>query len=152
MSLQNSKTLSICGCCKSLSRWMMCCLLWNQHHPLSWTSLPTLKSSTRVMGMNATSTRRRLYCIPMCQMIISHNKFWCSKGPYGGLWTTFSNGCILAWWPFSNKCNNFPSIIRRNLVICNHYFYDYMQLSVGCGYIFFATNYQCSHLNILWTY
>jgi hypothetical protein len=27
-----------------------------------------------------------------------------------------------------------------------------MQLSVGCGYIFFATNYQCSHLNILWTY
>jgi hypothetical protein len=34
----------------------------------------------------------------------------------------------LAWWPFSYKCNNFPSIIRRNLLICNHSFSDYMEL------------------------
>jgi hypothetical protein len=49
-------------------------------------------------------------CIPMCQMTTSHSRSSQSKGPFGGVWTTFSNAYNLAWWPCLYKCNKFPSM------------------------------------------
>jgi hypothetical protein len=115
LNLENSKTLSTHNCCKSLSRWMMCFLQKNQHFLPSWFSLPTMKSNTQVVGMNATLTRWRPCCIPNCWRAISHSTSSWTKGPSGGVWTTFSNAYNSTWWPCSYKCNGFPSMPTKPL-------------------------------------
>jgi hypothetical protein len=60
--------------------------------------LLAMKSSTQIVGMNATSTRQGSCCIPMCQMTTSPKKSSWSKGPFGGVQTTFSNASSLTWF------------------------------------------------------
>jgi hypothetical protein len=115
LNLEDSETLSIDGCCKSLSRWMMRFLQRKWHRPPLLPSSPTMKSSIRDVGMNPTLTTQGLCCLPMCRMMISHNKSWQSKGPSSGVWTTFYNVCSSTWCPCSYK-GNFPSMPIKTIV------------------------------------
>ncbi len=129
MNLENLETLFIHNCCKSLSRWMLCFLQRKWHRPPSLPSSLAMKLSIVVMGMNATSTRQGPYCILMCRMTISHIKSSWSKGPYGGVWTTFSNACSLAWWPCSYK-GKFPSIPTKTIVKDITFYAPYIQIVI----------------------
>ncbi len=129
LNLENLEALFICGCCKSLSRWMMCFLERKRHHPPSLPSSPVMKSSIRVVGMNATSTRWEPCCILVCRMMTSHNKSSWSKGPFGGVWTTFSHAYSLAWWPCSYK-GNFPSMPAKTIVKNIGFYAPYIQIVI----------------------
>ncbi len=128
MNCENLKTLSTHSCCKLLSRWMMCFLQKNQHFPSTWFSLPTMKSNTQVMGMNATLTRQGPCCISICWRTTSHNTFSWSKGSYGEVWITFSNAYNSTWWPCSYKCNNFPSMPTKTIVQNINFYAPYIQI------------------------
>jgi hypothetical protein len=78
--------------------------------------LPSMKSNIQVVGMNATLTRWGLCCIPICWRTTFHNTSSWSKGPFGGVWTTFSNAYNSTWWPCSHKCNDFPSMPTKTIV------------------------------------
>jgi hypothetical protein len=99
----------------------------NRHCPPSWPSSPTMKSNTPVMGMSATSTRQWPCCTWMCQMTTSHNKSSWLKGPFGGVWTTFSNAYNSTWWPCSYKCN-FPSMFSKTIVKYINFYAPYIQI------------------------
>jgi hypothetical protein len=71
-----------------------------------------MKSSTWVVGMNATPTRWEPCCILVCRMTTSQNKFSWSKGPSGGVWTIAYNS---TWWPCSYK-GNVPSMPTKTIV------------------------------------
>ncbi len=84
LNLENLEALSIRSCCKSLSRWMMQFLQRKCHRPPSLPSSPSMKSSTWVVGMNATPTRWGPCCILVCRMTTSQQIFmikrpiwWC---------------------------------------------------------------------------
>jgi len=114
---------------KSLSRWMMRFLQRKWHCPPFLPFSPTMKSSTWVVGMNVTSTRQGLCCILMCWMMTSHNKFSWSKGPFNGVWTTFSIACSLAWWPCSYK-DNFPSMPAKTIVKDISFYAPYIKIMI----------------------
>ncbi len=129
MNLENLEALSICGCYKSLSRWMMHFLQRKQHRPPSLPSSPTMKSSTQIVGMNATSTRWGPCNIPVCCMMTSHSKSSWSKSPSVGVWTTFSNVCSLVWWPCSYK-GNLLSMPVRTIVKDISFYAPYIQIVI----------------------
>ncbi len=128
MNLENSEALYICSCCKSLSRWMMHFLQRNWHHPPSWPFLPAMKSNIWIMGMNVTSIKQGPCCILMCEMTTSHNKISWTKNPYGGVWTTFSNGCNSVWWTCSYKCNNLSFMLAKTIVEDISFYVPYIQI------------------------
>jgi len=129
LNLKNLEALFIHGCCKSLSRWMMRFLQRKQHCPPFLPSSPTMKSNTRIVGMNATSTRQGPYCIPVCQMKTSHSKSSWSKCSFGGVWTTFSNAYSSAWWSCSYK-GNFPSMPAKTTVKDISFYAPYIQIVI----------------------
>jgi len=68
------------------------------------------------------------WCIHSGHLITNFRSFIISiENPHGWNWV-FPSQCWVECWMEQGH-------IRRNLVICNHFFCDYMQLCVGCGYI-----------------